>query len=229
LSKIVDNILIPIESGSEEKEGEITGVSNVLNRKIRAIEILKMAGIKIVRVGSVGTKKGIKDFDKMSEMLLRLPIDEWEWYRPISSGVSHNIITAYDMEMLANKILKLRKKTKIKLSIANAIPFCAHKNMKKMASVCVGALADDGHSRLVIDPRGFVKPHYFVEKNIGDPLDIMRAWNSLYMKKIRSLELLPATCQKCEYMMHCRGGSRHEAKIAYGKFDAKDPFMRKAI
>ena len=225
LNKFVDNILIPMESASDEIEGEITGVKNVLTRKIEAIKILRKAGILIVRIGSVGTKKGIADFEKMTKIIATLPVDEWEWYRPITSKHGQKWITASDMQKLANKIIKFSKKTKIKLSIANAIPFCVHRNMQKMSSICVGAFSDDGHSRLVIDPRGFVKPHYFVEKNIGDPLNILGAWNNVHMKKMRNLKLLPVKCQKCKYKMQCRGGSRHEAMMAYGKYFAADPLM----
>lgn len=225
IAALVDNVLIPIESGNDSCESEITGKKNVLTKKIQAIRELKKAGVTTVRVGSVGTKKGIADFAKMAEILLELPIDEWEWYRPISSKMYRSNVAVSDMLVLANKINKLKKQTAIKLSIANAVPFCLTENTGLMERVCVGAASDDGHTRLVVDPRGVVKPHYFVEKILGDPMRIMEAWNSSYMKKLRSLASLPTKCKKCKYKLKCKGGSRHEALMAYGRLNAPDPMM----
>jgi len=95
--------------------------------------------------------------------------------------------------------------------------------LNKLNSVSQGALFDDGHSRLVIDPRGFVKPHYFMDKNIGHPLDILGAWQHPFMKKMRNLEYLPKECQDCPFVFKCRGGSRQAAKMVFGSYQALDP------
>ena len=76
---------------------------------------------------------------------------------------------------------------------------------------------------MVVDPRGFVKPHYFNNKNLGDLKDIMSAWDHEYMKKIRNLEFLPFGCRECSYKFKCRGGSRYEANLKYGSYRAPDP------
>jgi len=220
---IADNILIPIESWDNAREEKITGFKDSLNLKIKAIKLLDKAGIPIIRVGTVANKEIILNFDKMAKLILDLPIDEWEFYRPISSREDKQKLNKQDLEKLVNNIINLRKKTDKYILIANALPFCAISDPNKLNAVSAGALFDDGHNRLVVDPRGFVKPHYFMDKNIGDPLDILKAWNHPFMRKMRNLEFLPKECKKCEFRFKCCGGSRHEAKIFSGSYNGQDP------
>jgi radical SAM protein with 4Fe4S-binding SPASM domain len=223
---IVDNVLIPIESWSNEKESEITGFNNSLKRKITAIKLLKKIKVPIVRVGTVAFQENIENFNKLASLLLTLPIDEWEFYRPISRKRDGQILNKTEIEKLVDKIIDLRKKTDKYITIANSIPFCALRNPNKLNFVSRGALFEDGHSRLVIDPRGFVKPHYFIDKNIGDPLDILSAWHHPFMEKIRNLKFLPKECRDCGFRFKCRGGSRFEAKLTSGNYQSLDPLAQ---
>jgi len=200
---IVENVLLPIESFDSGVEEKITGFKNSLEKKIEAVNLLKQAGIKTVRVGTVAISDNIKNFEKLSELVLNLPIDEWEFYYPVGG-----ILEKEELESLVDQILEKRKKTDKEIIIANSIPFCEIAEPQKLNLICRGALFDDGHSRLVIDPRGFVKPHYFVNKNIGKPEDIMSAWNHEYMRALRNLEFLPEKCRECRFKFKCRGGGR---------------------
>jgi len=225
LKGIVDNILIPIESYSDKEESKITGYKHSLKKKIKAIELLKKEGIPVVRAGTVAVKENILNFDKIAQVISQLPLDEWELYRPIP--ISKKIdLNSKLVRLLVEKLISLRGKTKKAVFIANALPFCAIKDLNKLNSVSKGALFDDGHTRLAIDPRGFVKPHYFMNENIGDPLDILGAWQHSFVKKMRDLEYLPEQCQKCPFVFKCRGGSRQAAKMVFGDYWDLDPLGR---
>ena len=223
---IVDNVLIPIENYQGKKEELITGQANSLDQKIKAIKLLKKAKIPIVRVGTVSLKKTILKLEKFAEFIFKLPVDEWELYRPISGEREAAAINNKDVELLVKKLIKIRQRTGRVVFIANALPFCSIGDLNKINSVSQGALFDDGHSRLVIDPRGFVKPHYFLDKNIGHPLDILGAWNHPFMRRMRNLKYLPKECTPCNFRFKCQGGSRYEAKIAHGSYQASDPLAR---
>lgn len=225
LSGLVDNVLIPIESWNEKSEDKITGYKNSLPKKIQAIKLLKKNKIPIVRVGTVATKTNIKNFDKLAKLILNLPINEWEFYRPINLDKKSEL-NKKDIESLVNKIINLRKKTGKNIMVSNAIPFCAIKEKYKLNLISCGALFDEGHGRLIIDPRGFVKPDYFLNINIGDPLEIKKAWGHPVLKKIRGLNYLPKKCQPCRFKYKCRGGSRYVAKVASGDLFGQDPLIR---
>jgi MoaA/NifB/PqqE/SkfB family radical SAM enzyme len=201
LVPLVDNFLIPIESYDNDKEGEITGHKNSLNKKIAALKNLEKAGAKKVRVGTVAIPENIEEFSQLSDFVLSLPIDEWEFYWPVGEKCDKKLL-----EKLTDNIIKLRSKTDKFITIANSVPFCVIDEPAKLNLVCRGAVFENGHSRLVIDPRGFVKPHYFLDKNIGEPCDIMSAWNCEDMLALRNLELLPEKCQECRFKFKCRGG-----------------------
>ncbi len=221
----MDDILIPIESYNNKKEEKITGYKDSLKKKIKAIKLLKKAKIPVVRAGTVAIEENIINFDKLAQFIFKLPLDEWELYRPIPI-YEKDKLSSQLINVLVDKLIDLRKEIDKPVFIANAIPFCSIKDLNKINSVSKGALYDDGHNRLVIDPRGFVKPHYFLDKNLGSPLDILKAWNHPFMKKMRNLEFLPKECQNCSFAFKCRGGSRQAAKIINGDYKVLDPLAK---
>ena len=161
----------------------------------------------------------------MAELINGLPLDEWELYRPIPLSQKDNL-TSQLINLLADKLTDLRKKTDKLVFIANAIPFCSIKDWHKLNNVSKGALYDDGHNRLVIDPRGFVKPHYFLNENLGSPTDILKAWQNPFMEKMKNLEFLPQECKNCPFAFKCRGGSRQAAKATFDGYNIRDPLAK---
>lgn len=217
-----DNVLIPVESYSCQKEEISTGFQHSLKKKIKAVKLLKKAGVKIVRIGTVATKDNIINFDKIAKLVMNLPIDDWELYRPVSVTNSQEL-TPVLINILVDKLIALRRNTGKTVFIANALPFCAVKDLNKISCVSKGALFEDGHNRIVVDPRGFAKPHYFIDENIGNPRDILSCWDHPFMKKLRNLKFLPKQCDRCDFAFKCRGGSRWAAKLAHGDYGKLDP------
>lgn len=225
ISGKIDNVLVSVNSFSETSEKDVTGYLGSLNKKVRAINLFSLAGIPKIRIGTIAFKKNIENFDKLAKLVLNLPIDEWEFYRPITVKDSVGSLLKSDIDSLVEKISKWKKKTNKNIIIANAVPFCSSSDPYQANLVSCGALFDDGHNRLVVDSQGYVKPHYFLNKNIGSPLEIDIAWNHHFVKKIRSLDYLPKKCKQCRFLYKCRGGSRHFAKKANGSWFATDPLM----
>lgn len=225
LNQYISSILLPIESYDNEKESQLTNHKDSLKKKIKAIKLLKKYGKMTIRAGTVATKESIKDLEKIFTLVIEeLDLDDWEVYRPIPSQENKSPISQKDLRTLVNKLVKFQKSTGRIFNIVNAVPFCAY-DPKKVNQVSIGALSVDGHIRYAIDPRGFAKPDYYIDKNIGHPLDILGCWNHPFMKKMRNLRFVPQECKSCKYLEKCRGGSRFAAKIAYNSYRAKDPLM----
>jgi len=225
LNKYISSILLPIESYDNEKESFLTGYKDSLKKKIKAIHLLKNHGKMIIRVGTVATKETIRNLEKIFNLVINeLNLDDWELYRPIPTKKNKFPINKNDLRILVNKLIKFQKLTGRVFNIVNAVPFCAY-NIEKVNMVSNGALSVDGHIRYVIDPRGFAKPDYYIDKNIGDPLDIKGCWNHPFMKKMRNLKYVPKVCNGCKYIEKCRGGSRFAAKTTFNSFKAKDPLV----
>ena len=217
---LVDNVLIPIESDNIEKEDKMTGHKNSLYKKIKGIKYLKDIKIPILRCGTVATKENIYNFENLYNFIVKeLKFKYWEWYRPVETNSD---LEEKDFGYLIKKISK-HQDIKNSTTIANALPFCFDKNHALNSKICSGALREDGHSRIVVDPRGFLKPHYFDNKNIGDPLKILEAWNSPFMKKTRELKYLPKECKECKYKKKCRGGSKYLAAHKNNSLFSLDP------
>lgn len=220
IAKYFDNILLPIQY-SDVNVNNKEGVA-----KIKAINLLKKAGLKIIRIGTVATKEVIYNLDKVNEFIEKLKINKWELYRPISTPDNKNSFSKADVKKLVDGLIEIKKRTGKTHYIINAIPFCSY-DPKKIQSIAIGADAVDGHERFAVDPRGFAKPSYYIEKNIGDPTDIEKCWNHSFMKKMRNLENVPRECKKCIFLDKCKGGCRFSAFVADGKYDSKDPLMNK--
>lgn len=225
IARFVDNVLISLEAVNSGGEAAITGDQKSFSKKIKAIKLLKKYKIKIVRIGTVATKENIKNLEKFFRLIVDLGVDEWEVYRPIPILGEKNIWSKSDVKAITEKLIKFRKISGKTFFIANGVPFCAY-DRNKVNSVSSGALPEDGHIRFTIDPRGFAKPHYYFNKKIGNPLDIMSCWNSDFMKKMRNLEFVPNLCKGCFFLEKCRGGSRYIANMASGSYKAKDPLQK---
>ena len=214
LSKLVDSVLIPLNSFDSTTESLITK-NFLFECKISGIKLLKKANIKIIRIGTVATKFNIQNLERIHNIIEKFKVNYWLLFRPIPNPSNLFPIDNQDIQVLVEKIIKINKESNSGYKIYNAIPFCAYEPVK-VSQVAVGARYDDGHTRLIIDSRGIVRPMYYMGENIGDVLinrDIKRHWNNKFMRNIRNLKFIPPICNRCKYLSICLGGSRAVSNI----------------
>lgn len=216
ISSHFDNVLISFQLD------EILKNKKIRDKKIRAIKLLKEAKVKKLRVDTVITKKMIYNFTKIYRFIKSINADKWELNRPILNREIEDGLDSESIKELVEKLISIKRKTGETHYIINALPFCAYDPVKVQA-IAVGAYACDGHERFVIDPRGFAKPIYYMDKNIGDPQDILSCWNHPFMKKMRNLEYVPNECRNCIYLDKCRGGCRFSAHFFTKSYMKLDP------
>ncbi|MFW9876995.1 MAG: radical SAM/SPASM domain-containing protein [Candidatus Thorarchaeota archaeon] len=221
LEKYVENVLVPINGYDDKSDIEWTNTNNSFKDKITGIKLLKNSKIPVIRAGTVATPENIDNLEKIYKIVKENNIDFWEVYRPIALK-KENI--NFDIDNLVSKLIKLSLDFGKPVLIPNAIPFCCTQP-EKINIISMGAKADEGHSRIIVDPNGFAKPSYFIDENIGNPKDVMSCWNHEFMKKIRNLELVPEECKSCMYLKKCKGGSRYMANLYFNNYKAKDPLM----
>lgn len=222
LKKTTDNILISLQGYNEQTERKYTNSSLDWTAKLTNILLLK-SRIPVVRIGTVITRTLIENMGNYVKLLKKLRLSNWELYRPITTKIDDNFkISRQDILGVMEYILSLKKQG-MKVRIANPVPFCITENISLSTDSLLGAAADDGHSRLVWDTRGYYKPSYFINKNLGT--GITEAWQHPFLKKIKDISYLPAACKKCVYLKWCKGGSRAIAKLAAKSFCSPDPLM----
>ncbi|MFA6988469.1 MAG: radical SAM protein [Candidatus Gastranaerophilaceae bacterium] len=222
ISSMFENVLISLQYK------DFVGINPSARQKIKAIKLLKKTGTQILRIGSVATFDLINNLEKFHEIIYSLNVDDWELYRELSFEMKRTVssFSRKSVKKLVNKLLKINIEFGKTYKIANALPFCSY-DPAIVSQVCLGAEAVDGHIRFAIDPRGFAKPFYYFEENIGNPLDLKSCWNSDFMIKMRNLEFTPRECKDCIFLEKCKGGCRFSAKITYGSYDSPDPLMHK--
>ena len=120
---------------------------------------------------------------------------------------------------LTLQIMKARQKN-INVFIANPIPLCITGDLRIGQEAFFGAKFDDGHARIVSSAKGFFKPSYFNETNLGDT--IRTAWGHPFLRELNRTDHLPDLCQRCPVLDTCRGGYRsmalrtHKTSLAAG-------------
>ena len=218
----IDNVLVSLQAASAAGEKAATGGD--FKVKLANMGILR-ALVPVFRLGTVASKELLNDFDAYHSLVKRLKADLWEIYRPMPDGRKKSGAPAFtpgpaDFRDLSARISGLVTGGP-RVVLANPLPLCLVPEPERVN--LLGAAYDDGHTRLVFDPRGFYKPSYYIEDDLG--ADPGRAWRSGALKKINSPAALPAACRRCGYLFKCLGGSRAAAKKARGKYASPDPWM----
>ena len=229
LAKYLDYVLFSMHTYNSGKDEEITGFKGSFEKKIRAIKWFKKAGVKTIRVSTIATTDNIRNLEKFYKLFKKLNVDKWATNRVIPLAGEKDTWGKRELKPLVNKLIKIRKdivknNIPLKAHIVNGVPLCADDPVK-MNAVCAGARSVDGHERFAIDPRGFAKPIYYIEKNIGDPLKPIECWNHPFMKTLRGYKSLPKECAKCALLEKCKGGNRYCAYVVSGNYKAPDPLM----
>ena len=224
IEKYTDNILVSICGYDLASEKKISQNASFLKKKWENILRLKSSKIPYLRIGTVISKLLINHFDRYSELLNILQVKNWELYRPmqdISRNVNFNL-NKNDFLKLLPKIMNLRK-SGMNVYIANPLPFCIT-DIATLRPIMHGSRFEDGHCRLVLSTKGYFKPSYFINYNLGR--NITDSWNHPFIKKINSLSYLPCKCQRCFYLNWCLGGSRYMANSKTKNYFATDPLMK---
>ena len=226
LEKCADNVLVSLCGYDNLTEELINSKTGVIKTKLVNVLRLTRSNIPRIRIGTVISDILIDNFTKYAALIKFLGIRNWELYRPILSKESTQQHKIYDINRnKLQKLLKLMhraKKTGINTYIANSTPFCITDNIE-FKTLMRGAQFDDGHNRLVFDNRGFFKPSYFIEENLGTNLE--EAWNKVLRKNIASCKSLSLKCKHCKYLSWCLGGSRSLANTDDNNHSLRDPLM----
>jgi len=221
-SPFIDNILVSMQGCDAESEAVATGIRGLFPEKIKNIRLLRRSGIGVLRLGTIISKELIENFERHQALAENLKAEVWELYRPMSAKAwrQKDFPTLKDLRRLA-KHLEPRLERKPRVVFANPVPFCLFK--KSQAPLFLGAIFDDGHSRLILDPRGFYKPSYYIQKNLG--VSAREAWDSRLLKDISDPSRLGGKCRNCVFRLRCRGGSRFLAWTENGNYIEKDPLL----
>ena len=228
LAGLAHNILIPFNGADPEADREATGQEG-FEQKLAAVRLLLESGAPRVRLGTVATARNIAALPRLHELVASLEVHEWELFRVIPLRPQHHPVGADDMARLGQGLEAIHRETGggVRPLIANAVPFCAWEP-RRMARVCLGARADDGHSRFVVDSTGRARPMYYLDVDLGSALEQRTddIWHHPFMRRVRAIDLAPAACEGCPHLPACKGGSRLAARVHTGSFSGADPLAR---
>lgn len=221
---LIDNVLVSMQGYDASGEEAATGVKGLFPRKLANMRRLR-AAVPVFRLGTVASEGLIKNFKAYRALAAKLNADIWEIYRPMldkkaEAAAPEFRLSPSDIVRLSGMIAALPAGGPRTL-LANPVPFCLVPEAERRNML--GAAFDDGHTRLVHDPRGYFKPSYYIDERLGGTIG--KAWNSAYMKELRSFSWLPRRCRTCDYLLKCLAGSRFRARAASGEYFSKDPWL----
>lgn len=229
LTKYLDYVLFAMHAYNQRDDEMITGFKNSFEKKIRAMKWFKEAGIKILRVNTIASLDNIRNLEKFYKLFKQLRVDRWAVNRLIPISKNDALWGQKEAALLIKRLARIKKENMRKrvpmwIHIVNAIPLCFGDPVV-IGAISSGGRAVDGHERFVIDPRGFAKPIYYMDENIGDPLDILACWNHPFMRSLRNYTMLPDACKECFLLDRCKGGNRFCAWIVNNDYHGADPLM----
>ncbi len=223
----VDNVLVSLPAANKKTEEEITQRKGLFSIRLKNIRELLRSNIHRVRVGTIISKFLLKSFKQYWQVAKFLGIKRWEFYRPMLSSEALRKMPEYDIgknDMLkVMKFCKWLQEKEVYAYIPNAVPLCISKDKRLSVLTLKGGQFDNGQERLVLDNKGYFKPNYYIDINLGET--ILSAWNNPWLKKVREEKWLPAQCQKCKLRKICHGGSRFIAYQKFGDYFSPDPWM----
>ncbi|MBI4450893.1 radical SAM protein [Candidatus Woesearchaeota archaeon] len=191
---------------------------NDVEKKQLLARTLSQRGTRVL-LDTVMSVANIRLLDRFYELAASIPHDEWLLLREVPTP-EHPSPTPEALAAALKRIPELNKKHGLRAFIANALPYCLEPEV--LPSISTGAKNDDGHTRLVVDPFGTIKPSYYANAALGKvgSTTLRDAWKSIAAQTYRSL---PKPCEGCMHAAACRGGLRHAALMA-GK--DMDPLAR---
>ena len=194
--------------------------------KIKNIFLLK-AYLPTMWVATVITPSKVSFFDQFLPLIKKINPAAWLLQRPISdTQEALKEMDTHFWRALSLEIMKARQKG-INVFVSNPTPLCATGNLRIGNEIFLGAKLDEGHLRLVRSAKGFFKPNYFLETNLGNTIEA--AWQHPFLDDLNNTDYLPSLCQTCPVIETCRGGSRSMALRAHGTALAADPLFDPAI
>ena len=223
IAQYVDSVLVSLITHDPEEESKITKMQNSMKLRLNGLDLLRKHGVPIIRMGSVTTPENIEHFEDLLKIVKDHNVDTWELFRSVGKPDEPHSINKEQAKVLLKKILEHDGKG-VNIRITTAIPFCVA-DPEDMAKIAFGGIYDDGHVRMIIDPRGFVKPSYPNDTNLGSPFDILAAWQHPFMQSMHSGQFLPEPCQPCKFKEQCKGGNRYISNLTSGTFSSPDPLM----
>ena len=221
---LMDNVLVSLQGWDAASDAAETGAAGLFAAKLRNIKALRRA-VTTLRLGTVISAALPGVLDKYLGLAAGLQADIWELYRPMagaSPGRGREVTPAL-LRGLADR-LETAAGTKPQVLFANPAPLCLFP--ARQAPLFLGARFDDGHTRLVLDPRGFYKPSYYIQKDLGR--DLMAAWNSPWLKKLDKAGYAQG-CRACVFRLRCLGGSRFLAGADGARRGGRDPWLRSGL
>lgn len=221
---LMDNVLISMQGWDAASDAAATGTAGLFAAKLRNIRLLRHRGVPVLRLGTIISSGLPATFSRYARLARALRADVWELYRPMLSVKPRADDPAGVTPAVFRRLAALLEREpggSTRILFANPVPFCLFP--EKQAPLFLGARFDDGHTRLVLDPRGFYKPSYYIQKNLGT--DILRAWNSPFLRKLGAGEYLGRKCRRCVFSLRCLGGSRFMARARNGAYCADDPWL----
>lgn len=210
---IIDVISISID-GLEENHSLVRKSKTNFNDTLKAIQICKKLGVKIVSVPTCVYPDNIKDLDELKTLIFEYGADQWI-LRPVSPSGRAGGKKDYELSYEQIKNLLLYVKDNIEkgyeITVGSDLGYLGALDSYLYLSPYFSNI---GWSAMTLLPNGDIKGfdelHLPIEGNIFDN-DINDIW--LYGFEYFRKPFIPDECYECKYYARCRGGNLVTAEL----------------
>lgn len=224
MEQSVDSVLVSVQGHDQDSEQRLTGGGALFRSKLENLKKLASSKVPVVRVDTIMSKTLLRRKESYVDILKTAGVRHWVLTRPMhrsGPATSEEYRLSRDEFLRTLRFLIALRKKGLETYVGNAVPFCVDKSSRY--DVLFGANSHTEARRLVYDCRGFYKPTYEMNTDLGNTLT--EAQRHPFLRRLWSLEHLPPPCSACLELKNCLGGNRFMAREAFGGEASADPLM----
>ncbi len=171
------------------------------------------------------TPKNILYLEKLYKYILgNFKIENWHFFRLYSTRTT-KWISKEMINLAIHKLYKLNKKYNTNYKIVDSVPFCVTKDTEIAKEIIDWELSKNHNIKTIITTTWDIQIMSAFDSSLWNILkdNLLEIWQWDYVQKMLNNWFLPKECDDCKYKNECRWGSRMDANIYNGSYNAFDP------
>lgn len=159
-----------------------------------------------------------------SYVLAHFNLKDWHFFRLFWTGTT-KWISSEMITLAIHKIYKLNLKYGTSFKIVDAVPFCVTKNIDIASKIIDWELSENHNVKTIITSEWNIQIMSAFDMHLWNIFEewIKKIWEWDFVQKKLTNWFLPKDCYNCKYKNECMWGSRMDANIHNGSYDALDP------
>lgn len=204
---------------------ELKSFENKFEKKVVQLKKIPSFSNLTLDFLTILTPKNILYLEEIYKFVLNnFTIQNWHFFRLYSTWTT-KWISREMIKLAIYKLFKLNNLYHTNFKIVDSVPYCVTKDTEIAKQVIDWELSEHHNVKTIITTDWYIQIMSAFDTNLWSIFenDLLEVWQWEYVQKMLNNWFLPKECRDCKYKEDCRWGSRMDANIYNGSYDAFDP------